>query len=58
MLPEERWDLLTRWYMRKKRRLEQYLTDKWINENLKYKKLIYPRITVSEVLTGRMRTTT
>lgn len=55
---ENKWDLITRWYVRKRKRLELYLTDEWIKNNLKYKIMFYPRITVSEVLTGRLRNTT
>lgn len=49
---------IVRAYLRKEERLKKYLTDDWINKFLKYKWLFYPRLTVSEVINGRMRATT
>ena len=38
-----------------KSQYEEQLTDKWIEENLRYKKLRYPTITPSEVVTGERK---
>ena len=54
-LPEEEWSWKTRRYMKKERRYQEYLTDKWINENLKFAKIKYPEITVSEVINGTLK---
>ena len=42
----------TKKYLRLKAQYEEELTDKWIEENLRYKKLRFPTITPSEVVTG------
>lgn len=55
---ERKWGPIVKWYIRREKRLQLYLTDEWIKNRLKYKRLKYPRLTVSEVINGRMRATT
>lgn len=57
-VPENKWGPIVKWYSRREKRLQLYLTDEWIKNKLKYKRLIYPRLTVSEVINGRMRAST
>lgn len=45
----------TREYLYKKARLEEQLTDEWIEANLRYKKIRYPVITPNEVITGEKK---
>ena len=45
----------TKQYLFRKARLEEQLTDEWIEENLRYKKIRYPVITPNEVITGEKK---
>ena len=42
----------TQQYLCKKKTYELWLTEEWINENLKYRSFSYPQITPSEIVTG------
>lgn len=53
--PEAEWSFWTRRYKKKEDKFKKYLSDEWINENLKFKRLKYPEITVSEVINGTMK---
>lgn len=57
-VPENKWGPIVKWYSRREKRLKLYLTNEWILANLKYRSLVYPKITVSEVINGRMRAST
>lgn len=57
-VPESKWGPIVKWYVRRERKLQLYLTNDWIIKNLKYRWIIYPQLTVSEVINGRMRAST
>jgi hypothetical protein len=56
--PENEWSWRTRRFARKEKMLNEYLTDEWINKNLRFRPLKYPEITVSEIINGTLRTST
>ena len=45
----------TQKYIKLKTQYEELLSTKWIDENLKYKKIRYPHITPAEVITGEKK---
>ena len=53
-LPQDKWKWRTKRLMRKKAKLEQFINDAWIDENVKYIKFRYPFITPQEVRTGEV----
>jgi hypothetical protein len=55
---EEEWSSSTRRFIRKEKMLNEYLTDGWINKNLRFRPLKYPEITVSEIINGTLRMST
>ena len=50
--PKTQWKPRTKRYFEKRDKIERLITDEWINENLPYKRISYPRITPQEVITG------
>ena len=50
--PESEWKARTKRYFEKRNKIERLITDEWINDNLPYKRIPYPRITPQEVITG------
>jgi hypothetical protein len=54
-LPEDKWSFWAKRYKKKEDRFKRYLADDWINSNLKFRRLKYPEITVSEVINGTMK---
>lgn len=54
-LEENKWSFWTRRYVKRERLLKEYMTEEWINKNLRWRPLKYPEITVSEVVNGTLR---
>jgi hypothetical protein len=51
-LPSTNWDKNTFKFVAKRDKFKTQLTDLWINENLPFIKIIYPKITPAEVVSG------
>jgi len=54
-VPEAEWGFWTKRFIKKERRLQDYLSEAWISKNLKFHPLRYPEITVSEIINGTLR---
>ena len=54
-LPEDKWGFWTKRYKKKEDKFTLFLTDDWIESNLKFRRFKYPEITVSEVINGTMK---
>jgi hypothetical protein len=55
-LPSTNWDKNTFKFVAKRDKFKTQLTDLWINENLPFIKIIYPKITPAEVVSGENAT--
>jgi len=54
-LEESEWNWKTRRYKRKENKFITYLSNEWIQKNLRWRRLKYPELTVSEVINGTMK---
>jgi hypothetical protein len=54
-LPEDKWGWRTKRYKKKEDKFMLFLSDEWIENNLRFRRLKYPEITVSEIINGTMK---